>query len=314
MVVASEPMVMQPAIARQNMRDVWLYNQLPCHRISDFFSSATNSLLRWLFADAGIRRWNASSSRIRTSRSNQLADSVIPCSHPASIQRSSLKEQISQLCCKCCAVIVRHAGLPCKRMTLTLSVCHAWGNTTLTLRSAGLTALIARVSVLASQCSRIAFFSESDSAPPVLLLLPVATDLRRLSRQQNQRQPPWSPDLLRVDEIEGTHARHDATSSRSTKDPGPKSPWIRHLGERVLNTMAAARASSTRRLYALKWSISSAWCKDRDLDLVTSDVSVVLSLLQGMLDKQCSSSTIKVYVAAIAVFHAPICWLIGGQR
>ncbi len=29
MVVASEPMAMQPAIARQNGRGVWLYNQLP---------------------------------------------------------------------------------------------------------------------------------------------------------------------------------------------------------------------------------------------------------------------------------------------
>ncbi len=108
-------------------------------------------------------------------------------------------------------------------------MCHAWGNTTLTLHSAGLTALIARVSVLASLSSRIALFSESDSTPAVLLLLSVATDLRRLSRQQNQRQPPWSPDLLSVDEIAGAHARHDAISSRSAKDPRPKSPWIRHL-------------------------------------------------------------------------------------
>ncbi len=43
----------------------------------------------------------------------------------------------------------------------------------------------------------------------------------------------------------------------------------------------------------------------RDLDPVTSDVSVVLSFLQGMLDKQRSWSTIKVYAAAIAAFHAP---------
>ncbi len=76
-----------------------------------------------------------------TSRSDQLADSVIPCSHPASIQRASLKRKVSRRCCKCHAVIVRRAGIPC-----TLSVCHAWGNPT--LRSAGLTALIARISVL----------------------------------------------------------------------------------------------------------------------------------------------------------------------
>ncbi len=59
------------------------------------------------------------------------------------------------------------------------------------------------------------------------------------------------------------------------------------------------------RLCALKWSVFSAWCQDRDLDH-TSDVSVVLSFLQEMLDKQRASSTIKVYLAAIAAFHAPI--------
>ncbi len=78
------------------------------------------------------------------------------------------------------------------------------------------------------------------------------------------------------------------------------------LPEHVLNTMAEARAPSTRRLYAPKWSIFSAWCQDRDLDPVTSEVSVVLSFLQEMLDKQRSSSTIKVYAAAIAAFHASI--------
>ncbi len=37
-----------------------------------------------------------------------------------------------------------------------------------------------------------------------------------------------------------------------------REPFI--LPERVLNTMAEARAPSTRRLYALKWSTFSAWC------------------------------------------------------
>ncbi len=69
----------------------------------------------------------------------------------------------------------------------------------------------------------------SSLSAPALLLLPVAPGLHRLSRQQNQRQPPRSPDLLRVGQIEGTHARHDAPPSRSAKDPGPRSPWIRRL-------------------------------------------------------------------------------------
>ncbi len=51
------------------------------------------------------------------------------------------------------------------------------------------------------------------------------------------------------------------------------------LPERVLNTMAEARALSTRRLYGLKWFVFSTWCQDRDLDPVPSNVSVVLSFL-----------------------------------
>ncbi len=78
------------------------------------------------------------------------------------------------------------------------------------------------------------------------------------------------------------------------------------LPEHVLSTVAEARALSNRCLYALKLSIFSAWCQDCDLDTVTSDVSLVLLFLQEMLDKQHSSSTIKVYAAAIASFHAPI--------
>ncbi len=90
---------------------------------------------------------------------------------------------------------------------------------------------------------------------------------------------------------------HDMASTARVM--GPTCVAARHdpfvLPERVLNTMAVARAPSTRCYYALKWSISSAWCQDRDLDPVTSDVSVVLSFLQGILNKQRSSSTIKVY-------------------
>ncbi len=82
--------------------------------------------------------------------------------------------------------------------------------------------------------------------------------------------------------------RHAMTSTARVMGPA----WVAaqrepfNLPERVLNTMEEARDPSTRRLYTLKWSVFSAWCQDRDLDPVTSDVSVVLSFLQEMLDKQ----------------------------
>ncbi len=102
--------------------------------------------------------------------------------------------------------------------------------------------------------------------------------------------------------------RHDIASTARVMGPACVAARREPFGlpESVLNTIAQARALSTRRLYTLKWTIFSARCQDRDLDPVTSDVSVVLSFLQEMLDKHRSSSTIKVYVAAIAAFHAPI--------
>ncbi len=39
------------------------------------------------------------------------------------------------------------------------------------------------------------------------------------------------------------------------------------LHENFLNTISQARALSTRRLYALKWSVFSAWCTTRGKDL-----------------------------------------------
>ncbi len=88
---------------------------------------------------------------------------------------------------------------------LTLIVCHAWGNPTLMLRSAGLTALTAR--------------------------------------GQTETGPPLSSE------------RHDMASTARVMSPAcvaaRREPFV--LPEHVLNTMAEARAPSTRRLYILKW-------------------------------------------------------------
>ncbi len=78
------------------------------------------------------------------------------------------------------------------------------------------------------------------------------------------------------------------------------------LPERVLNTISEARAPSTRRLYALKWSVFSTWCLNRGENPSTAELAVVLSFLQELLDKGRSHSTLKVFVASIAAFHAPI--------
>lgn len=74
----------------------------------------------------------------------------------------------------------------------------------------------------------------------------------------------------------------------------------------MLNTLTEARAPSTRRLYAQKWSIFSDWCTTKDLNPNTCEVEHILSFLQEMLDSGRAPSTLKVYVAAITANHALI--------
>ncbi len=154
-------------------------------------------------------------------------------------------------------------------------------------------------------------------SPPVALLPQV---FRRVREQRHKlilisplwRNQPWVSELFQLLKAAPwpipLSERHDMAYMARVMGPAcvaaRQEPFV--LPEHVLNTMAEAIGPSTRRLYTLKWSIFSAWCQDRDLDTVTSNVSVVLSFLQGMLDKQRSSFTIKVYAAAIAAFHAPI--------
>ncbi len=106
----------------------------------------------------------------------------------------------------------------------------------------------------------------------------------------------------------------DALAQYGTLDPScGLDIWPLHLAaqweptgfpERVLNTISEARAPSTRRFYALKWSVFSTWCLNRGENPSTSELAVVLSFLQELLDKGRSHSTLKVFVHA--AFHAPI--------
>jgi hypothetical protein len=72
------------------------------------------------------------------------------------------------------------------------------------------------------------------------------------------------------------------------------------VSQRVLQTIAEARAPSTRRLYALKWRVFANWCVDKEEDPRNCDIAIILTFLQERLDAGSSPSTLKVYVAAIA--------------
>ena len=71
----------------------------------------------------------------------------------------------------------------------------------------------------------------------------------------------------------------------------------------VVDTITQARAPSTRQAYALKWSLFTNWCSSHREDPRRCSVRVVLSFLQGRLERRLSPSTLKVYVAAIAAHH-----------
>ncbi len=74
--------------------------------------------------------------------------------------------------------------------------------------------------------SRLKRCDTSSQNAPVLLLL-VTPSLHRLSSPPSQSQPLQSPYLLKVSRIEGVPVFQDAT--RSARDPGLRSPWIRRL-------------------------------------------------------------------------------------
>ncbi|KAL0183540.1 hypothetical protein M9458_019236, partial [Cirrhinus mrigala] len=78
------------------------------------------------------------------------------------------------------------------------------------------------------------------------------------------------------------------------------------LSTEVVETILHSRAPSTRKLYALKWKLFTSWCGDRQQDPVNCPVGTVLEFLQARFSTGLFHSTLKVYVAAISAYHAPL--------
>ncbi|KAI2663885.1 Transposon Ty3-G Gag-Pol polyprotein [Labeo rohita] len=86
------------------------------------------------------------------------------------------------------------------------------------------------------------------------------------------------------------------------------------LSTEVVETLLQSRAPSTRKLYALKWKLFTSWCGRRQQNPVNCPVGSVLEFLQDRLSAGLSHSTLKVYVAAIAAYHAPLGGLSVGKN
>lgn len=78
------------------------------------------------------------------------------------------------------------------------------------------------------------------------------------------------------------------------------------LSAGVVETILSSRAPSTRKLYGLKWNVFTIWCREREVDPVNCPVASVLEFLQDRFSAGLTPSTLKVYVAAISAFHAPL--------
>ncbi len=72
------------------------------------------------------------------------------------------------------------------------------------------------------------------------------------------------------------------------------------LPVKVQETIASARAPTTRKLYSSKWGVFESWCLARVIDPVNCPVVPVLDFLQERLTAVAAATTLRVYVAAIA--------------
>ncbi len=88
--------------------------------------------------------------------------------------------------------------------------------------------------------------------------------------------------------------------------PGWDAAVLGGLPQEVVLTITSARAPSTRRAYALKWSLFVEWCSSDHEDPRRCSIRAVLSFLQHGLECRLSPSNLKVNVAAISAYHNPV--------
>ncbi|KAL0198713.1 hypothetical protein M9458_007253, partial [Cirrhinus mrigala] len=145
--------------------------------------------------------------------------------------------------------------------------------------------------------------------PPIALLPGV---LERVRRDLSMvRGPDFPPRRLSLGDSPGRH--HSPPSPGVVEVMGVASEGAHlvasGLSTEVVETILQSRAPSSRKLYALKWKLFTSWCGDHQQYPVNCPVGTVLEFLQDRFSAGLAHSTLKVYVAAIAAYHA----LLGGS-
>ena len=101
-----------------------------------------------------------------------------------------------------------------------------------------------------------------------------------------------------------------ASGTRSTEAKcvagGPCPVGIESCSPRVQETIIAARSPGTRLMYDNRWKLFSQWCAERNEDPRRCSIQVILAYLQSLFDKGRAPGTLKVYVAAISLYHETV--------
>ncbi|KAK7907526.1 hypothetical protein WMY93_016138 [Mugilogobius chulae] len=123
--------------------------------------------------------------------------------------------------------------------------------------------------------------------------------------------------LLRLADAPPLQSRSPITAGRASVSSPSRSPPAMGLAASgpsefsgfsgaIADTIANARAPSTRRLYANRWKLFETWCLEHGHDAVQCPIATVLEFLQLLLDRGLTPSTLKVYVAAISCWHCEV--------
>ncbi|KAI2666135.1 ORF V: Enzymatic polyprotein [Labeo rohita] len=138
--------------------------------------------------------------------------------------------------------------------------------------------------------------------PPVSLLVQTL-----VHGTQNPRDSPSLEDSPEEGPSFSGDGHHLAPVPRSMEPScvasGRDAADLSGLPQAVIDTITQSRAPSTRQAYVLRWGLFVDWCSSRREDPQRCSIGVVLSFLQEKLERRLSPSTLKVYVAVIAVYH-----------
>ncbi len=115
-------------------------------------------------------------------------------------------------------------------------------------------------------------------------------------------RPPWEIPVRRDlrSQLQGRIWHLNQSSGICGYGPYRAKGCDGYLPVEVQETIASARAPTTRKLYSSKWGVFESWCLARAIDSVNCPVGPVLEILQERLTAGAAATTLRVYVVAIA--------------